>query len=269
LLFRLFIIASPNIFLFLLNKFVKWQNVSVCCAFTAVFPSQPNKTQNFFKTGQTKWQTSTRYMAYAKMTGKLASQFAPSYMTEMPSRSPDITQLLVAWRAGDETALDTLIPAVYSELRRIAGNLMRRQNPGHTLQASALVNEAFMRLVDSNLVDWQSRTHFFAVSAQLMRRVLVDAARKRNSQKRGGDRVRITLDERADLPKEAETDLVALDDALTRLAELNPRHSKIVELRYFGGLTEEQVAETLKISARTVRRDWSVARAWLYRELQS
>ena len=190
-------------------------------------------------------------------------------MPEMPRNSPEITQLLVAWGKGDETALDQLIPVVYGELRRIAGNFMRRQNQGHTLQASALVNEAFLRLVDCNKVNWQSRTHFFAVSAQLMRRVLVDAARRRNSQKRGGDRFRVTLDDHIDISNESETDLVALDEALTRLADLNPRHSRIVELRYFGGLTEEQVAETLSVSARTVRRDWSVARAWLYRELQS
>jgi len=190
-------------------------------------------------------------------------------MPETPPNSPEITQLLLAWGKGDDAALDELIPVVYGELRRIAGNFMRRQNPGHTLQASALVNEAFLRLVDSNKVNWQSRTHFFAVSAQLMRRVLVDAARRRNSQKRGGDRFRITFDDRIDISDEDETDLVALDEAMTRLADLNPRHSRIVELRYFGGLTEEQVAETLNISARTVRRDWSVARAWLYRELQS
>jgi len=122
---------------------------------------------------------------------------------------------------------------------------MRRQNPGNTLQASALVNEAFLRLVGSDQVNWQSRTHFFAISAQLMRRVLVDAARKRNSLKRGGDRLRITLDERVNVSDESETDLVALDEALNRLAELNPRHSRIVELRYFGGLTEEQVAGRL------------------------
>ena len=190
-------------------------------------------------------------------------------MSEVPPNAPEITQLLVAWRNGDESALDRLFPVVYGELRRIAGNFMRRQNPGNTLQASALVNEAFLRLVGSDQVNWQSRTHFFAVSAQLMRRVLVDAARRRNSLKRGGDRLRITLDERVNVSDENETDLVALDEALTRLAELNPRHSQIVELRYFGGLTEEQVAEALRVSSRTVRRDWSLARAWLYRELQS
>jgi len=190
-------------------------------------------------------------------------------MSEMPPKDPEITQLLAEWGEGDQNALDRLIPAVYGELRRIAGNFMRRQNKANTLQASALVNEAFLRLVDSNKVNWQGRTHFFAVSAQLMRRVLVDAARRRNSQKRGGDRMRITLDERVDVASNEETDLVALDEALVRLAEMNPRHSRIVELRYFGGLTEQQIADALKISERTVRRDWSLARAWLYRELQS
>jgi RNA polymerase sigma factor (TIGR02999 family) len=188
-------------------------------------------------------------------------------MTELPSRSPEITQLLVAWGNGDETALDHLIPAVYGELRRIAGNFMRRQSPANTLQASALVNEAFVRLIDAQGVDWQNRTHFFAVAATLMRRVLVDAARRRNSLKRGGGRLRITLDERVAAADGSDTDLVALDEALIRLSATNPRLSRIVELKYFAGLTEEQVAETLDLSPRTVRRDWSVARAWLFREL--
>ena len=161
------------------------------------------------------------------------------------------------------------MPIVYDELRRLAGAFMRRQSPGHTLQTTALVNEAYLRLIDSDKVNWQSRTHFFAISAQLMRRILVDAARRKQSQKRGGDRLQVTLDERFDIPLESETDMVALDDALKRLSELSPRQSRIVELRYFGGLTEEQVAGTLEISTRTVRRDWSVARAWLYRELTS
>ena len=190
-------------------------------------------------------------------------------MAEMPPRSPEITQLLIAWGNGDQTALDHLIPAVYGELRRIAGNFMRRQNPANTLQASALVNEAFVRLVDAKGIDWQDRTHFFAVAATLMRRVLVDAARRRNSQKRGGGKLRITLDERIATVDASDADLVALDEALTRLSATNPRLGRIVELKYFAGLTEEQVADTLEISARTVRRDWSVARAWLFRELQS
>ena len=181
---------------------------------------------------------------------------------------PEITQLLTAWREGDGTALEKLMPVVYNELRRIAGNFMRRQDRGHTLQATALINEAYLRLVDSNRVNWQSRTHFFAVSAQLMRRVLVDSARQRNSQKRGGNQLRITLDDRMDIPLKDQTDLVALDEALSRLNKLSSRQSQVVELRYFGGLTEEQIAETLRISERTVRRDWNLARTWLYRELQ-
>ena len=185
------------------------------------------------------------------------------------SAQPEITQLLLDWRNGEASAFERLMPIVYDELRRLAGAFMRRQSPGHTLQTTALVNEAYLRLIDSDKVNWQSRTHFFAISAQLMRRILVDAARRKQSQKRGGDRLQVTLDERFDIPLESETDMVALDDALKRLSELSPRQSRIVELRYFGGLTEEQVAGTLEISTRTVRRDWSVARAWLYRELTS
>ena len=178
-----------------------------------------------------------------------------------------ITRLLLAWRNGEPQALEDLMPLVHRELKRIARNFMRRQRPGNTLQTTALVNEAFVRLVDSDKVNWQDRSHFFAISAQLMRRVLVDAARRRKSEKRGGDRVRVTL---ADDVKSVDdqADVVAIDEALTRLAALSPRQSRIVELRYFAGLTEEEVAETLEISTRTVRRDWNLARAWLYRELQ-
>lgn len=181
--------------------------------------------------------------------------------------SPEITQLLLKWQKGDEHALADLIPLVYAELRKMAANLMRRQRPGHTLQTTALINEAYMRLVDSNRVNWQDRGHFFAVAAQLMRRILVDSARRRNSLKRGGDRVVITLDEKADLAVEKQTDMVKLDEALERLARLSSRQAKIVEMRYFAGLTEDQTAEVLGISSRTVRREWSLARAWLYREL--
>ncbi len=181
--------------------------------------------------------------------------------------SPEITQLLLKWQKGDEHALADLIPLVYAELRKMAANFMRRQRPGHTLQTTALINEAYMRLVDSNRVNWQDRGHFFAVAAQLMRRILVDSARRRNSLKRGGDRVLITLDEKADLAVEKQTDMVKLDEALERLARLSSRQAKIVEMRYFAGLTEDQTAEVLGISSRTVRREWSLARAWLYREL--
>lgn len=184
-------------------------------------------------------------------------------------RPAEITQLLLDWRGGSERAFEELLPLVYGELRRIARNYMRRQNPGHTLQTTALVNEAYMRLVDSNRVNWQDRNHFFAVSAQLMRRILVDFARKKNSQKRGGDHLIVTLDERVENLAETGTDLVALDEALSRLAEFSPRQSRVIELRFFAGLNEEQIAEVLDISARTVRRDWQIARAWLFRELRS
>ena len=185
----------------------------------------------------------------------------------MEHDTAQITRLLLAWRNGEPHALEDLMPLVHRELKRIARNFMRRQRPGNTLQTTALVNEAFVRLVDSDKVNWQDRSHFFAISAKLMRRVLVDAARRRMSEKRGGDRVRVTL---ADDVKSVDdpVDVIAIDEALTRLAALNSRQSKIVELRYFAGLTEEEIAETLEISTRTVRRDWNVARAWLYRELQ-
>ena len=191
----------------------------------------------------------------------------PEERVSAPEAQPQITELLRAWGGGDDGALERLMPVVYSELRKLASNYMRRQNPGHTLQATALVNEAYLRLVDSSQVNWQNRTHFFAIAAQLMRRVLVDTARRKNSLKRGGENLRVTLDEGMELPIEKETDMVALDEALKQLAMLNPRHSRIVELRYFGGLTEEQTADILKISSRTVRRDWHLARAWLFREL--
>lgn len=179
----------------------------------------------------------------------------------------DITRLLLAWNAGDSQALDELMPIVYAELRKLARSYMRRQRPDHTLQTTALVNEAYLRLIDSSRVNWQNRTHFFAISAQLMRRVLVDFARAKNSLKRGGERIQITLNEQIEAPAEKAMDLVALNDALDKLAKMSERQAKIVELRYFGGLNEEEIAECLDVSTRTVRRDWSIARAWLYREL--
>jgi RNA polymerase sigma factor (TIGR02999 family) len=183
--------------------------------------------------------------------------------------SLEITQLLLAWGKGDQTALDELIPLVYAELRKLAKNYMRGQRPGHTLQTTALVNEAYLRLIDSSRVNWQNRTHFFAISAQLMRRVLVDFARAKNSLKRGGERIQVTLDERIEGPAEDRTDLVALDEALQKLAKMNERQAKIVELRYFGGLSEEEIGETLQISTRTVRRDWNIAKAWLFRTIKN
>jgi len=183
------------------------------------------------------------------------------------SGSPQITQLLLAWGKGDQAALEELMPLVYDELRKVAARFLRRQRPGHTLQTTALVNEAYLRLIDSNRVQWQNRAHFFAVSATLMRRILVDFARERQNLKRGGAAELVPLDEALVVAPERGADLLALDEALNRLAALNPRQAQVVELRYFGGLSEEEAAEALKVSLRTVQRDWNLARLWLYREL--
>jgi RNA polymerase sigma factor (TIGR02999 family) len=186
-------------------------------------------------------------------------------MSDHPSQ--EITHLLLAWGQGDQTALEKLTPLVYGELRKLARRYMRRQRQDHTLQTTALVNEAYLRLIDSSRVRWQDRAHFFAVSAQLMRRILVDFARAQGNLKRGAGEQRIALDSAPEISVERGADLVALDDALNTLSAMNPRQSRIVEFRYFGGLSEEETAEALKVSPRTVRRDWSLARAWLYREL--
>jgi RNA polymerase sigma factor (TIGR02999 family) len=186
----------------------------------------------------------------------------------MQTPSPkEITRLLVAWSDGDKSALEELTPLVYDELHRLAHGYMRGERAGHTLQTTALVNEAYTRLIDWKNVRWQNRAHFFGVSAQLMRRILVDFARSRDYQKRGGGRRAVTLNEAIDVANEKGVDLIALDEALTALAELDPRQSKVIELRFFGGLTNEEAAEVLKVSVATVRRDWSLARAWLHREL--
>ncbi len=188
----------------------------------------------------------------------------------MRTHSPkDITQLLVAWSDGDEAALEKLSPLVYEELHRLAHRYMRGERAGHTLQTTALVNEAYLRLIDWKNVRWQNRAHFFGVSAQLMRRILVDFARARDYQKRGAGMHALTLNDAIDATNEKGVDLVALDEALSALAELDPRQSQVVELRFFGGLTNEEAAEVLKVSVATVRRDWSLARAWLHRELRS
>ena len=184
-----------------------------------------------------------------------------------PASREEITGLLRAWSDGDQAALDKLTPLVYAELHRWAKRYMGREHAGHTLQTSDLVNEAYLRLINAHGVRWENRAHFFAVSAQIMRRILVDFARARQNLKRGGGARQVTLDERLVVSPESGADLVALDEALGRLAVLNQRQSQVVELRYFGGLNEEEVAEVLKVSPRTVRHDWSLARAWLYREL--
>jgi RNA polymerase sigma factor (TIGR02999 family) len=181
----------------------------------------------------------------------------------------EITQLLLAWGRGEQAALDRLTPLVYDELHRLAHRYMGHERPGHTLQTSALVNEVYLRLVDSSHVRWQDRAHFFAVSAQLMRRILVDFARRRHNLKCGGDARLVSLDEALLVSHESGADLVALDDALKTLASLDARQSQVVELRFFGGLSVEETAEALHVSEGTVRRDWSLARAWLRRELSN
>ena len=187
----------------------------------------------------------------------------------MPQPSPhEVSRLLRAWSSGDEAALQTLIPLVYEELHRIARRYMGREREGHTLQTSALVNEAYLRLVDWKNVEWQNRAHFFAVSAQMMRRILVDFARDRRYLKRGGGALQVSLAEAAGMTSERGTDLVALDDALNSLAEVDQRKSKVVELRFFGGLSVDETAEVLKVSAETVMRDWRLAKVWLLRELE-
>ena len=174
--------------------------------------------------------------------------------------------LLRAWSGGDQTALERLTPIVYRELHRLAGRYMRRERPGHSLQTTALVNEAYMRLVGYTRMRWQDRAHFFAVAAQVMRRILVEHARRHNL-KRGGDVPHVALDEAALVGADADVDLVALDDAMTALARVDPRKMQVVEMRFFGGLSVEETAEVLGISPVTVKRDWRMAKAWLYREL--
>ena len=178
----------------------------------------------------------------------------------------DISALLRAWSDGDQSALDGLTPIVYDELHRLARRYMKHERPGHSLQTSALVNEAYLRLVDYERMQWQNRAHFFAVSAQLMRRILVDHARRHNL-KRGGGVEHVPLEEAAVVGGEQGTDLVALDDAMNALARIDPRKVQVVEMRFFGGLSVEETAEVLKVSTITVKRDWRAARAWLYREL--
>ncbi len=180
-----------------------------------------------------------------------------------------MTQLLVAWGDGDAAALDQLMPLVYEELHRLAHQYMSRERPGHTLQTSALLNEAYLRLVDQKNIHWQDRAHFFGIAARLMRQVLVDYARKRGYAKRGGDAHRVPLDEALIVSEERAADVVALDDALKSLAEIDPRQSQIVELRFFGGLSIEETAEVLAVSPGTVMRDWTLAKAWLRRAVTS
>jgi len=187
----------------------------------------------------------------------------------MTQPSPhDVTVLLQAWSNGDQAALDRLIPLVYNELHQLAQHYTARERPGHILQTTALVNEAYLRLIDASRVSWQSRAHFFAIAAQVMRRILVEFARARRGQKRGGGAPPVTLDE-ALLVFDESTDLVALDGALNALAGIDARKSQVVELRFFGGLTVEETAEVVKVSPGTVMRDWKLAKTWLWHEMRA
>jgi len=185
----------------------------------------------------------------------------------MQPRADQITQLLQSWSQGDQGAIEKLVPLVYDELHRLARRYMSDERPDHTLQTTALVNEAYLRLVDSAHANWDSRTHFFGVCAQVMRRILVDWARSRRALKRGGDVSALDLHEALAAAKQPGTDLVAIDDALTALAAVDPRKSQVVELRFFGGLSVKETAEVLKVSPETVQRDWKLAKSWLQREL--
>jgi RNA polymerase sigma-70 factor (ECF subfamily) len=188
-------------------------------------------------------------------------------VVQVPSSSETITDLLIQWREGDEAALDRLIPLVYKELRRMAGYYMRRRRPGDTLQTSALINEAYLRLAAHKNMRWQNRSHFFAVAAQAMRRILVDHARARNAAKREGGVFKVSLDQAADVGQQRGAELIALDDALKELAAFDVRKSRIVELRYFGGLSVEETAQVLDVSAVTVKREWRAAKLWLLQAL--
>jgi RNA polymerase sigma-70 factor, ECF subfamily len=186
----------------------------------------------------------------------------------MPSSQPrEITRLLHDWSNGDRAALDALIPLVHAELYRLARGFIARERPGHTLQPTALINEAYMRLVGEREMEWQSRAHFVAVAAQLMRFILVDHCRRKRFLKRGADAQRVPLDEALAVTDERGPQLVALDDALQRLETLDPRKSKIAELKYFGGLTAQEIGESLGVSEKTILRDWRLTKAWLQREL--
>ena len=191
--------------------------------------------------------------------------FAKVHLTSAPS--VEITRLLRAWSGGDQAAFERLTPVVYDELRRIARGYMRHERPDHTLQATALVHEAYLHLIDVQNVGWQDRAHFFAVSAQMMRRILVDRARARVTGKRGGAAAHVQLDEIPEVGSWRAIELMALDDALTAMAKMDPRKAKVIEFRFFAGLSVEETAEVLKISPQSVMRDWKLARAWLEREL--
>ena len=185
----------------------------------------------------------------------------------MASDSDNVTRLLLEWGDGNQQALEALVPLIYKELRNLAHNFLYRERPGHTLQTTALVHEAYLKLIDQNDARWQNRAHFFAIAAQAMRRILIDSARKHAAAKRGGPQAELSLDEVADIALEPDSNLLKLDEALNELAKIDPRQSRIVELRYFGGLTIEETAEVISVSPATVKREWMMARAWLHQEI--
>lgn len=185
-----------------------------------------------------------------------------------PEPTPDVTQLLVSWSMGNQAALEELMPLVYGELRRLASAYLRRERPDHTLQSTALVNEAFLKLVNQRDVEWRSRAHFYGIAAQMIRRILVDYARSHHAEKRGSGAVKLALDEAMAVPHQnTDLNLVDLNDALEQLAQMDPRQNRIVELRFFAGLSIEETAEVMQLSPATVKREWNSARAWLFREL--
>jgi RNA polymerase sigma factor (TIGR02999 family) len=185
----------------------------------------------------------------------------------MTSDSENVTRLLLDWSSGNQQALEELVPLIYKELRQLAHNFLYRERSGHTLQTTALVHEAYLKLIDQRDARWQNRAHFFAIAAQAMRRILIDSARKHAAAKRGGPREKLSLDEAADISLEPDSNLLELDEALNELAKIDPQQSRIVELRYFGGLTIEETADVMSVSPATVKREWTMARAWLHQEL--
>ena len=211
-----------------------------------------------------------RLPRFRAVTCQLSKPIRQMTLTGRPSgksSSGEVTRLLRAWREGENSALDRLIPLVHTELRRIAHRYMRKERAGHTLQTSALVNEAYLRLVGAQEIAWQNRAHFLAISSNLMRRILVDLAREKHARKRGGDNGPIALDEEMFAGSRRSPDLIALDDALSELAKVDQRKCRVIEMRFFGGLSEAEMAEALEVSPETVRRDWRLAKAWLFRFL--
>ena len=187
----------------------------------------------------------------------------------MASESDSVTELLVDWGNGNQQALEELLPLIYNELRHLAHNFLYRERPGHTLQTTALVHEAYLKLIDQRDARWQNRAHFFAIAAQAMRRILIDSARKHAAAKRGGPQEKLSLEEAANVSLEPDSNLLALDEALKSLAVIDPQQERLVELRYFGGLTIEETAEVMDLSPATIKREWAMARAWLYQSLQN